>query len=190
MRRALICLSALVVAACSIDGLRQIETNEETTGPALAAQKQALDGGCLTYVFDSKPLGEIMSAMPDARSVPVKDTRSPTATEAWRIGDRNSIFVMQLPNGVACSMSVLMGDPQRLYDQAVTLIQSRGAFTRGTVDVSERGDAERTAWCTAGPYPYVVVLYRRTTGTRDAFLANVFKAQGATFSACRPNAQS
>jgi hypothetical protein len=66
------------------------------------------------------------------------------------------------------------------------LIQARGAFTKGKVDTSERGDAERTAWCTAGPYPYVAVFYRRTTGTRGAFLANVFKAQGAAFSACQP----
>jgi len=186
MRRSLACLSALVFSACSTDAIREIENNESTTGPALAAQKLAFDGGCLSYVFGGKPLRDVMAAMPEAKSVPVKDTRSPTATEAWRIGSLNRVFVMQLPNGTACSASVMLGDPQRLHDAAVTLIQSRAAFTRGTVDTSERGDAEREAWCTAGPYPHVVVLYRRTTGTRDAFLANVFKAQGATFSACRP----
>jgi hypothetical protein len=187
MRGTLACLSALFVSACSTDSIRQIENNEDITGPALAAQKQALDGGCLSYVFEGKPLRELMAGMPDAQSIPAKETRSPTAVEAWKVGSRNAVYVMQLPEGRACSVSVLMGDPQRLYDAAVTLMQSRSAFTRGKVDASERGDAERSAWCTAGLYPYVVVLYRRTTGTRDAFLANVFKAQGATFSACRPN---
>jgi hypothetical protein len=186
MRRSLICLFALAASACTVDGMRQIENNEDVTGPALAAQKQALDGGCLSYVFEGKPLRDLMSAMPDAQSIPVKDTRSPTAIEAWKVGDRNQVFVMQLPNGVSCSASVLMGDPQRLHDAAVAMMQSRGAFTKGRVDTSERGDAERSAWCTAGLNPYVMVLYRRTTGSRDAFLANVFKAQGATFSACRP----
>lgn len=191
MRCFVLCLSALVVSACSTDGLtdslRQIEYNEQTTGPALTAQKLAFDGGCLSYVIGGRPLRDLMAAMPEAKSVPVSETRSPTATEAWKIGTLNAVYVMQLPNGASCSASVMMGDPQRLYDAAVTLMQARGAFIKGQVDTSERGDAERTTWCTAELNPYVVVLYRRTTGTRAAFLANAFKAQGATFSPCRPN---
>lgn len=186
MKRFLIGLCLIAASGCSIDSLREFENKEDVTGPALVAQKQAFDGGCLTYVFEGKPLADVMAAMPNAKSIPVKESGSPTATAAWRVGDRNSVIVMQLPNGVACSASVMYGDPQRLSDAAVDMIQARGAFTKGKVDPSERGDAERTAWCTAGPYPYVVPIYRRTTGTRVAFLANVFKAQGAALSSCRP----
>jgi hypothetical protein len=192
MRRILVCLSALFVSACNhdamIDNIRGIENNESTTGPALVLQKQVFDGGCLTYVFEGKPLRDLIAAMPDAKSIPAKDAHtSPPPLEAWRVGRANPFLVEQLSGGVSCSASVNLGDPQRLHDAAVTLIQSRAAFTRGTVDRSARSDAEREAWCTSGLYPYVVVLYRRTTGSRAAFLANVFKAQGATFSACRPN---
>ena len=94
---------------------------------------------------------------------------------------------MQLPDGMACSVSVNWGDPQRLYDAAVDLMQARGDFTKGQVGESDDGGAEQTTWCTSEPYPYVVALYRRTNGPRVAFLANAFKAQGAVFSYCRPN---
>ncbi len=190
MKRFAAGLSLLALAttgACSVDGLRKMESNEDITGPALVQEKQVFDDGCLAYVFSDKALADVMAAMPDAVSIPPKDTGSPTATAAWKVGSRNQAYVMQLPNGRSCSASILYGDPQRLYDAAVAFIQTRGAFTKGEVDKSARGDAERTTWCTAGPYPYVAVLLRRTTGTRPAFLANVFKAQGITLNECRPN---
>jgi hypothetical protein len=186
--RIIACLAVVALSGCSgmVDSMRQsVESGESTMGPALEQQKQALDGGCLASIMDGKPLSEVMAAAANAKSVPPKDTGSPTATAAWRIGPANPTYVMELPGG-ACSASVMLGDPQRLYDAAVALIQARGTFTLGKVDTSAKGDAQRTAWCTSGPNPYVVAIYKRTTGTRDAFLANIFKAQGAQFSACRP----
>jgi hypothetical protein len=94
--------------------MRQMENNEDITGPALIAQKQAFDGGCLTHVFEGKPLADVMAAIPNAKSIPVRDSGSPTATAAWKLDGPNSVTVMQLPNGAACSASVMMGDPQRL----------------------------------------------------------------------------
>ena len=184
MRRVFASVLLLAAAACSIDEMRKVENNEETTGPALIALKRAVNDGCLAYVFGQTPLADVMKAMPDARAIPTSESGSPTATAAWQIGQRNRVLVMQLPNGVACSASVMMGDPQRLHDAAVQLLQARAAFTAGQVDMSEHRDAGRSAWCTPAPYPFVAVIYRRTTGTRTAFLMNVFKAQGITFSAC------
>jgi hypothetical protein len=187
--RLVACLAVLALSGCAgaVDAMRaSVEGGESTMGPALAQQKQALDGGCLANAFEGKSLRELMAATPDAKQVPVKETGSPTATAAWKIGPANPTYVMQLPDG-ACSASVTLGNPQQLYDAALALLQARAAFTRGQVDTSAKGDAERTTFCTAGAYPYVVAIYKRTTGSRAAFLANVFKAQGVTFSACRPN---
>lgn len=188
MRHATICLALLGLSACGsmMDNMRNdLESTETITGPALAQQRLALDGGCLAAVMDGNPLPGLMAATPGARSVQARETGSPTATSAWRIGEENQTYVLMLPDG-ACSASVSMGDPQRLHDAAVAMIQARAQFKRGAIERSADGLAERTAWCTAGPYPYVVAIYKRTTGSRAAFLANVFKAQGATLSACNP----
>jgi len=188
MRKFLTSMGFLALCACSTDAMREdLESVESITGPALELQKKTLDGGCLTYVFGGKPLRDVMAAMPDAKSIPPRSTGSPTATEAWRVGSQNLAYVMQLPNGTSCSASVQLGDPQRLYEAAVAMVQAHGAFSKGLVDASEKRDAERTTWCTSGPYPYVAVFYKRTSGSRHAFLANVFKAQGAQFSACLAN---
>lgn len=188
MRHAAMGLALLGLSACgsTLDSMRNnVEGAETTMGPALAQQKLAFDGGCLASIIDGKPLDGLMAATPSARSVPVSETGSPSATSAWRIGEQNQTFVMLLPGG-ACSASVTMGDPQRLYDAAVAMMLARAQFTKGQVDGSGDGQAERTSWCTAGAFPYVVAIYKRTTGRRAAFLANVFKAQGATFSSCNP----
>jgi hypothetical protein len=185
----LACLGATLLAACTsmIDDMRNdVEGTPTLMAEARANQKLALAEGCLASVFGDKPLRSIMAAQVYAKEIPAKDTGSPTAVAAWRLDSANTTYIMDLPGG-ACSMSVRMGDPQQLYDAGVALIQTRGAFVQGMTDTAERGDAQRTVWCTAGPYPHVAVFYKRTTGRRDAFLANVFKAQGATFSACRAN---
>ncbi len=190
MRHAVACLAVLAASACTgmVDSARlDLESSGTIMRPALALQKQALDGGCLTSIMEGKPLRDLMAAMPDAKPiVPASKTGSPTATDAWRISTQNIAYVMLLPGG-ACSMSIEMGNPQQLSDAALALMQARAAFTRGQVDTSAKGDAERTTYCTPGAYPYVVVIYKRTTGRRAAFLANVFKAQGVAFSSCRPN---
>jgi hypothetical protein len=179
-------LAAITLSACSIDKMRaDLEAAPALMDEALNQQKLALENGCLAAVFDGKPLADLMAATPNAKSVPVSQTGSPAATAAWKIGNSNQTYVMQLPNG-ACSASVTLGDPQRLYDEAIALAQKRATFRKGKVDTSERGDAERTSFCSEGAYPYVFVIYKRTTGSRGAFLVNVFKAQGAQFSACTP----
>lgn len=192
LRAAALLLASLGVApltACTstVDNARNyLEGAPATMSEALANQKQALGDGCLASVFGDKPLGSRMAAQVYAKEIPPKDTGSPTAIAAWQLESANTTYVMGLPGG-ACSMSVMRGDPQQLYDAAVALIQTRAAFQQGKTDTAERGDAQRTTWCTAGPYPYVAVFYKRTTGRRVAFLANVFKAQGVALSACRAN---
>lgn len=194
MRRSIACLASCCLAATSIvactsmiDDMRNdVEGTPTVMAEALANQKLALNDGCLASIFGNQPLRLMMEAQEHAKAFPPKDTGSPTAVAAWRLDGSNTTYVMELPAG-ACSVSVMMGDPQQLYDAAVVLVQTRGAFTQGKVDTSESGDAQRTTWCTAGLYPYVAVFYKRTTGRRPAFLANVFKAQGATFSSCPAN---
>lgn len=181
-----IALFGLSACGSMMDQMRNdVEATETITGPALAQQKLAFDSGCLASIMEGKPLAGLIETLPGARPVPVGETGSPTATSAWRIGEENQTYVMLLPDG-ACSASVTMGDPQRLHDAAVAMIQARGKFALGQVDRSGDGQAERSAWCTSGPYPYVVAIYKRTRGARTAFLANVFKARGATFQACNP----
>jgi hypothetical protein len=189
VRAPLASLGATLLAACTslIDDMRNdVEGTPTVMAEAQANQKLALVDGCLASVIGGQPLRAIMAAHVYAKETPPKDTGSPTAVAAWRLDSANTSYVLELP-GAACSMSVMRGDPQQLYDAAVALLQTRGAFVQGMIDTAERGDAERTTWCTAGPYPHVAVLYKRTTGRRVAFLANVYKAQGASFSACRPN---
>jgi hypothetical protein len=183
------CLVAASLAGCTsmIDDMRNdVEGTPTVMAEAQANQKLALVDGCLASVIDGKPLRSVMATHAYAKEIPVKDTGSPTAIAAWRLDSANTTYVLELPNE-GCSLSVMRGRPQQLYDAAVALIQTRGAFVQGMIDTAERGDAQRTTWCTAGPYPYVAVFYKRTTGRRVAFLANVYKAQGATFSACRAN---
>lgn len=95
-----------------------------------ANQKQALGDRCLASVFGDKPLGSIMAAQVYAKEIPPKDTGLPTAIAAWQLESANTTYVMGLPRD-ACSMSVMRGDPQQLYDAAVALIQTRGAFQQG-----------------------------------------------------------
>jgi len=179
-------IGAILLTACTtvIDDMRNdVEGTPTVMAEARANQKLALADGCLASVFGDKPLRSIMAAQAYAEEIPPADTGSPTAIAAWRLESANTTYVMDLP-GRACSMSVMRGEPQPLYDAAVAIIQTQGDFVEGMTDTAERGDALRTTWCTVGLYPYVAVLYKRTTGRRVAFLANVYKAQGATFSAC------
>ncbi len=184
----LACLGATLTACTSMvdDARNYVEGAPASMAEALANQKQALGDGCLASIFGATPLRTIMAPQINAKEIPPRDTGSPTAVAAWRLDSANTTYVMDLPGG-ACSLSVRMGDPQQLYDAGVALMQTRGAFVQGMTDTAERGDAQRTVWCTAGACPYVAVFYKRTTGRRDAFLANVFKAQGAAFSTCRLN---
>ena len=181
-----ICLASASACTSMIDDMRNdVEGTPTVMAEARANQKLALADGCLASVFDDKPLRTVMAAHAYAKEISPKDTGSPTAVAAWQLDSANTSFVMELPNG-GCSVSVLRGHPQQMYDAAVSLIQTRGAFVQGMTDTAERGDALRTTWCTVEPYPYVAVFYKRTTGRRVAFLANVFKAKGLMFSACRP----
>ena len=182
-----LCLTPVAACTSMIDDMRNdLEGTPTQMAEALANQKLALKDGCLASIIGNQPLASIMGTQGYAKEIPPKDTGSPTAIAAWRLDSANTTYVMGLPGG-ACSVSVMRGDPQKLYDAAVALIQTRGAFQEGKTDTAPRGDAQRTTWCTAGLYPYVAVFYKRTTGTRVAFLANVYKAQGATFSSCRAN---
>jgi len=182
-----LCLMPLAACTSMIDDMRNdLEGTPTQTAEALANQKLALNDGCLASIIGGQPLGSIMATQVYAKEIPPKATGSPTAIAAWKFESADTTYVMGLPGG-ACSVSVMRGAPQQLYDAAVAVIQTRGAFQQGKTDTAERGDAQRTTWCTAGLYPYVAVFYKRTAGRRVAFLANVYKAEGAVFSACRAN---
>jgi hypothetical protein len=148
-----------------------------------AVLKVALDEVCLPAILDNRPISELAEAR-YLVSVPPRSTGSSQATAAWRLGSWHEIYVMQLPNG-GCSVSLEAGNAQDLAASAVEMAQARTAFTRGLVTPARNGEAENTAWCSAGnDRPVVVGVMRKLSGRGPALMVNVFRAEAARPSFC------
>ncbi len=148
-----------------------------------AALKVALDEVCLPAILENRAIAELAEAR-YLVSVPPRSTGSAQATAAWRLGSWHNVHVMQLPNG-GCSVSLEAGNAEDLAASAVEMAQARAAFTRGVATPARNGEAENTAWCSAGnDRPVVVGVLRKLSGRGDALVVNVFRAAAARPSFC------
>jgi hypothetical protein len=148
-----------------------------------AALKVAFDEVCVASVMEGRSL-EQLALQHYLVAVSPRSTGSPTATAAWRLASYSSVYVVALPTG-GCSVSVEGGDPDGLNAAAVEMLRARAAFAPLAAGMSPDGKAERTAWCTPeADRPWFASLMRRTSGRRNAFVANVTRAQGARPSFC------
>ena len=179
-------IAAVAVAGCAsspdVSGSSQPAPWGALVSP-MKAMEIVFSDVCLTGVAQARDL-ESLALDHWLRPVPPRSTGSSQATAAWRLASYSEIFAMALPNG-GCSASVEGGDPQALHDAAVGLMGHHAVFSRGLAMPEQ--DGVLTAWCTAEQdKPLVVALVRRTGGRRLAFVANVFRAQGARPSFCTP----
>ena len=154
-----------------------------------AALKVAFDEVCLPSVLEGRSLEELAR---QRYLVPVnpRSTGSSTATAAWRLASYSHVYVVALPGG-GCSVGVEGGDPDGLNAAAIEMMQARAAFAPAAPEPVDNGKAERTAWCTPeANRPYFIALLRRTSGRRNAFVANVLRAQGLRPSFCPASGQA
>lgn len=148
-----------------------------------AALKVAFDEVCVPSIMDGQSL-EQLALQHYLVAVSPRSTGSPTATAAWRLASYSQVYVVALPTG-GCSVSVEGGDPDGLNAAAVEMLRARAAFAPKAAGTSPDGKAERTAWCTPeADRPWFASLMRRTSGGRNAFVANVQRAEGARPSFC------
>jgi hypothetical protein len=148
-----------------------------------AAMHVVFDKVCLAAVMDARSIEERALAN-HLIEVDARSTGSPTAERAWRLASWSYVYVMALPNG-ACSASVQAGDAEGMNAAALQDMAARAPFTAGRRDTAN--GAERTAWCTAeAERPVVAVLLKKVGGRRDAFVANVFRAQDDRPPFCTP----
>ena len=148
-----------------------------------AAMEVVFDRICLAALMEGRSIDDLAYEN-HLVSVNPRSTGSPTAERAWRLGSWSTVYVMALPNG-ACSASVEAGNPEGLNAAAIAAMQARAPFTAGQTSLTN--DAERTAWCTGeAQRPVVVALLKKVRGRRDAFVANVFRAQADRPSFCTP----
>ncbi len=148
-----------------------------------AALKVAFDEVCLPAVLEGRSLEDLAH---QRYLVPVnpRSTGSPTATAAWRLASYSHVYVVALPGG-GCSVAVEGGDPEGLNAAAIAMMKAWAAFAPAAPEPTADGKAERTAWCTPeANRPYFIALLRRTSGRRNALVANVQRAQGLRPSFC------
>ena len=153
-----------------------------------AAMELVFNEVCLPAIIDNQSI-ETLALRRFMRPVSVRETGSAQAVAAWRLASYSEVYVMQLPNG-GCSASVEAGDADGLNARALELLALRGSFTAGLTAEMRGGNAVNTAHCSPELDRTVVVgLIRKTGGRGPAFLANVFRAQGARPPFCPPSLQ-
>lgn len=183
MRRSMLAVGlALSLGAPAAAQEKEPEPWAALTSPT-AAMHVVFDKVCLAAVMDGRSI-EDRALANHLVEVDARSTGSPTAERAWRLGSWSYVYVMELPNG-ACSASVQAGDAEAMNAAALEDMAARAPFTAGRRDTSN--GAERTAWCTAETQrPVVAVLLKKLRGRRDAFVANVFRAQADRPPFCTP----
>jgi len=170
---AILATASLMIASAATAQERGPAPWVALTSPT-AAMQVVFDRICLTAVMEGRSIDDLAYEN-HLVSVSPRSTGSPTAERAWRLGSWSSVYVVVLPNG-GCSASVEAGNPGGLNAAALAAMQARAPFTAG--QSIETNDAERTAWCTEeAQRPVVVALLKKVRGRRNAFVANVFRAE-------------